>query len=90
MNPIPWEQANPRASENLSGVSEDQYVLSEEDKFCFTCGLPECRPYAEKKCPILIYRAGEVEAREAFESKETAAFVRLAGRLRKTREGFRV
>ena len=33
MNPIPWEQANPRASENLSGVSEDQYVLSEEDKF---------------------------------------------------------
>lgn len=90
MNPIPWEQASPRASENLSGVADDQYILSEEDKFCFTCSLPECRPYAEKKCPILIYRSEEGSAREAFEAKETAAFVRLAGRLRKTRERFRV
>lgn len=85
MIPIPLDQMTPRASENLSGVARDQYVLSEEDMLCFTCPLPQPRCLG-RFCPITLYR----KAKAAFEAKETAAFVRLAGKLRKTRERFRV
>lgn len=84
--PTPWELASPRDQRRGSGEGLEQYVLNEEEHLCFTCPLDKCRPYSEKKCPIKIRR----RAVSAFEREDTAAFVRLAGRLRKTRERFMV